>query len=46
MDYMPLLKGRLEELTDEEWERIQKAMKEMEEGIFVTDEDVRSHIGL
>ena len=43
---MPLLEDKTEELTDDEWARIKTALDEYDQGIFVTAEDVRRHIGL
>lgn len=43
---MPLLEDKKEELTDDEWARVKKALEEYDQGIFVTAEELQRHIGL
>ncbi len=35
-----------DELTPAEWRRVRKAMKEYQEGKYLTDEEVRKNLGL
>lgn len=44
--YMPLLKEHPEELGEDEWQQVKKAMKEYEEGNFVTEEEIMAKYGI
>lgn len=44
--YMPLLKEHPEELAEDEWQQVKKAIKEYEEGNFVTEEEIMAKYGI